>query len=435
MVEKRNLELEPENRSMVLAVEELARVESLYGQDWREVALAVNRFRRGIQEAKKASAPEDYQLADATCRLLEKAAWHDRYVLFHRELEVIKEHFEEESWGKERLGRELSCLGRAYLMNDLEFLEEVEHSQLARDSLSSIPDRTYFYRGAARQDMRARFNLFSNVLIETNQSGIRVDMEPVHNGGIDSVAYTVREYSVKVSGEKPAGLEIDVISARSFGLYDEIRKHPQVALFMKKELAGAVNLYRQQPEIYLQRRSDGSPGDPLQIDRALLGYLANDYLKSYLSPGDYLDFKKALSYADSEQALAAIGLRVMVEQFVDEGSRLRRGWYAKNHPEELQRVVEQAEDTLVEFGCLIEDGQVSNFFEMVKLAAGNKKMARRINRSFDKIFKGGHKSVIGNIRDEIERASSRDQKALYLDIFRIALEISRGEVVVEAGSV
>ncbi len=121
----------------------------------------------------------------------------------------------------------------------------------------------------------------------------------------------------------------------------------------------------------------------------------------------------------------------MAEQIIDEQSFLRNDWFAKNYPQELQMVIETAGNALKELGCQIEEGQIANFFEIVNRAAQDSRFAKRLNKIWGSIFKGGDKIAMGMMRDDVKRLASIYRWNLEMAVFQKALEMARGVVIID----
>ncbi len=402
----------------------------LYGSKWRQGAKLVGQIRRRVEKSKRESAPEDYAVASSVCQLLETTFADDRIAHFHQEFDEILEQSEKEKWGAESLNHHLLNLKMAYLMGDEEFAQEMTRRRLTQFHSAIIPRARF--RFEKKDEARVELYKFSSVCFSFKDQTVSLKMEPVYDGKVESVAYPVKALKFTVSESKPIDMKVTFRFRKPHDIHQELPNHPELRLFVRNELVRVINMYRENREELVHKRGfDGNEDDPFQLKRPFFEFLENDYLKGRLDGHQYKSFKRALTYVDSGNIIAVVGLRAMAEQIIDEQSFLRNDWFAKNYPQELQMVIETAGNALKELGCQIEEGQIANFFEIVNRAAQDSRFAKRLNKIWGSIFKGGDKIAMGMMRDDVKRLASIYRWNLEMAVFQKALEMARGVVIID----
>jgi hypothetical protein len=396
-----------------------------YGREWRENCKTVIELRNTLESEKLFSKREDWELADSVNKLLEQRVMDDRLALIASDLDKIAVRAEKEGWGSNQAETEIALLRMSYLAQEEDFNRIVNTWKLSKMHMTSIPQPSL--RKWNENELHCVLYKFTDISIEKKNRGFHLALKPLYDGGISSVSYPVKEVNIDLQENKPLSLNVFFMFWRINELDDEIKNHSEIVSNVKGLLKENVDFYRTDREGYVdERQSDGDHKDKTQALGSLYTFM-NKYLSRKLKPEVHRQFQKIRDYIYSDNISAALNIRVLVEQLLNEDSYINQGYYKEKYPSEVERVKEKTWKAVENIGGIVEGGVITNFSEIVQRAAGDPKFAREVNNAYITVFKTeGDKIVLRMMKDEVDNWRSIYGFDLDTRAYTVALKKARG---------
>jgi|GEM_PF-6840223 len=407
-----------------------------YGIDFLSCALRVWQIGENLKKNRRETPEEDYVVGEAVYHLLNTIVKQDRISYFHRDVKNITERAVKEKWPEERVEKHFSAVQKAYGLSNAETIEEINRRFRVEIGIESIPrailrpDGDKVTSGERGEQL---YHFCGIEIVSETEGEEKIEMSGVYDGGIDSISYPLHRLSLIVFSNKPleTNFERGFYLFRGIELSKEIDKHPEIVRALKIKFAEVVRRYADDREGFLKdRKWDGDPNDPTQIEKFLFDFLEDDYLKRRLDKKTYKGFKKAISFIEGEKILGVLGLRVINEKLLDKGDDLclqTGGYHFENHKEELKKVVIKVETELKELGCEISDTGITNISEIVGRVKKDDAYAKRLTEKWVEIIHFIKKTAF-LMDDDLVRWVSCYRIDLINDLFQRALEKARGVV-------
>jgi hypothetical protein len=399
-----------------------------YGKEWLGICKTILVLRGALESAKSFSNKDSWEVADSVSNLLEAQAVDDRLSWCSRDLDIISDKARKEHWGDEKVNTELSVLQQSYLMKPEDLNYAVQRWKMSKSFGASIPDITLRQREHGDLDCRLyHLTHLSVVTITRTENGFNISLEPVRDGGIDSVAYPVQNVKIAIKQDEALDLNYNVIFWRRTELDSELDKHPEIVSFIKASIKERIDMYRLDNDNFIKQREwDGDRNDKTQILGSLYAFV-DKYLSGKLDGNTHKKFIEMKKYIDSGNVIAALSIKALVEELLDKEAYVNQGYYAEKYPGELKRINEKAWGVVEEIGGKVENGEITNFYEIIQRAAKDKKFAAFVNRSYASVFSvKGEKFPLEMIKEEIDRWISLYHYDLENNLYTRALQKVRG---------
>lgn len=398
-----------------------------YAREWRFNLNLVAKFRDLVFSAENASPRIDYLIAASVGSILETAILKDRDNGFQIELKELVEKINKNGLTEDETQKCFKLLYASYGLNEREVQLQLRNFQLIQAGMLGTPRRE-FMPDFHRNSTCARFYHLTLLELPGKKAGVEARLKGVYDGGIDSLAYPFKDLSIRITPEAGITVTPTILYWRRNELQAELVHHPEINEFIKQELLRIFDLYANDMENFIDKRQpDGDKDDPTQVEGSLLTFI-DQYLAEKLPAQNYLEYSRSLAYIETDGVAAALGLRVIVEELLPEKAYVRVGWFSKNDPQVLHRILNNALNSLTFLGYVVKEAQdLPDASEIIQRAITDPKFATAANQLWRSIFAvpDDGKIVASMIRDDLDVWVRIYKYDLEMKVYQKALEFAR----------
>lgn len=404
-----------------------------YGVEWKRIGNLVTRLGVSVSKAEVLSSSEDVAVASAIVHLLESQTLKDRGGWIHTDLEEIDKKAQVGQLDDSQIGRCLTAIQLSYGLSSDEIAEELHRHRLASIHFMGIAPPVLQFREGA---LAGNFYHLALLRAKEIEGGIFVTMEPVRDGGIDSVAYPLKGLSVSIREGSPIRTNFSerFFFLRNHGINQELKEHPEIIAKMERGFAGILRRHTDDNDGFIEEREgDGEYNDSTQLKKALFDFILDDYLKRKLDRQTYRQLTAAVNFSNGERVSAIVRLRVLEQELLNPDSYVRKHeFYREQHANELAKVLTLAEERLNGLGAEIVEGKIVNADDLIRRSLRDRRFARSVNLAWKEVYDLADKEIFPASIQNLRQWESIFADDLDKSIIQRALEIARGLIIVTA---